>query len=361
MAKKGTRKAKAKAKARSSIPASNVECADSPFRIAYPNHVGSRTQSPEAVTTKLLPDEVGSSCEVQPQETWDELMGYRTVQVAGEEFHVGDFIFVNHPGVAYDGEHGNGHTTRFWIARILEIRARDSENVYIRVYWAYWPEELPGGRKAHQPMAELVLSNHMDVINAMTVAGIAKVQHWLEDDDEENPIGLFWRQNYIFQDQRLSVSHQVSMAPTRPMLNHPVLVQPIKEHCWCRGPQNPDKMLVYCNNKQCECWLHEECLVRYRLQKAYKRIEAEEMFEAVASGQRRPKRKKRSEDEPWSGMLEATLKQGASNKPLRIIIRDIRGNKSKKVKTAKMTATNALSTRSWEEPVTCLFCGETIE
>ena len=30
-----------------------------------------------------------------------------------------------------------------WVARILEIRASDEHHVYARVYWMYWPHELP--------------------------------------------------------------------------------------------------------------------------------------------------------------------------------------------------------------------------
>ncbi len=124
-----------------------------------------------------------------------------------------DFIFVNHAGVAYEHKY-YARAAPFWVARVLEIRALDSENVYIRVYWAYWPDELPGGRQPHQPFEELVLSNHMEIINAETVAGKANVQHWTEEDDE-NPVGLFWRQNFTVQDQRLSVSHHVPVEGRR--------------------------------------------------------------------------------------------------------------------------------------------------
>ena len=34
----------------------------------------------------------------------------------------------------------------FWVAKVLEIRALDSQHVYLRVFWLYWPSELPGGR-----------------------------------------------------------------------------------------------------------------------------------------------------------------------------------------------------------------------
>lgn len=34
---------------------------------------------------------------------------------------------------------------RNWVACILEIRAADEHHVFARVYWLYWPDELPPG------------------------------------------------------------------------------------------------------------------------------------------------------------------------------------------------------------------------
>lgn len=57
-----------------------------------------------------------------------------------------------------------------WVARILEIRAKDEHHVYARVYWMYWPDELPAGtlegkrtvagRQPYHGANELVASNH---------------------------------------------------------------------------------------------------------------------------------------------------------------------------------------------------------
>lgn len=58
----------------------------------------------------------------------------------------------------------------YWVARILEVRASDEHHVYARVYWMYWPEELPlgtlngkkqiSGRQPYHGQHELVASNH---------------------------------------------------------------------------------------------------------------------------------------------------------------------------------------------------------
>lgn len=57
-----------------------------------------------------------------------------------------------------------------WVARILEIRAKDEHHVYARVYWMYWPDELPErsryngklvkGRQPYHGQHELIASNH---------------------------------------------------------------------------------------------------------------------------------------------------------------------------------------------------------
>ena len=57
-----------------------------------------------------------------------------------------------------------------WVARILEIRASDEHHVYARVYWMYWPDELPHGtldgkkmvqgRQPYHGANELIASNH---------------------------------------------------------------------------------------------------------------------------------------------------------------------------------------------------------
>ena len=57
-----------------------------------------------------------------------------------------------------------------WVARILEIRASDEHHVYARVYWMYWPDELPvgtqegrrtvHGRQSYHGQNELIASNH---------------------------------------------------------------------------------------------------------------------------------------------------------------------------------------------------------
>ena len=67
---------------------------------------------------------------------------------------------------------------------MLEVRALDSEHVYVRVAWLNQPEDLDTGRKAYHGRNELIPTNQIDIIDAMTVNGKLPVYHWNEEDDE---------------------------------------------------------------------------------------------------------------------------------------------------------------------------------
>ena len=85
-----------------------------------------------------------------------------------------------------------------WLARILEVRAGDPTHVYLRVYWAYRPEDLLEGRQPHHGDSEIIVSNHMDIIEARSVESIANVIHWDEyAEEKEWPARdqLYWRQS----------------------------------------------------------------------------------------------------------------------------------------------------------------------
>ena len=94
---------------------------------------------------------------------------------------------------------------QFWIARVLEVRASSPSAVYLRVYWMYWPTELPSGQDYYHGKSELVASNHMEIIDAMTVSGMAEVSHLIEEDEAPVATGLYWRQKFDFRTKKLSV------------------------------------------------------------------------------------------------------------------------------------------------------------
>jgi hypothetical protein len=86
-----------------------------------------------------------------------------------------------------------------WKAKVLEVRALDPEHVYIRVAWLNRPEDLDSGRKDYHGANELIPTNQLDIIDAMTVNGRLDIYHWVEEDDESQMPGIgehFWRQTY---------------------------------------------------------------------------------------------------------------------------------------------------------------------
>ncbi|KAK4105381.1 hypothetical protein N658DRAFT_416262 [Parathielavia hyrcaniae] len=148
-----------------------------------------------------------------------------------------------------------------WVARILEIRASDEHHVYARVYWMYWPDELPQGthdgkkviqgRQPYHGLNELVASNHMDIINVVSVTSQAQVKQWYEENDEEIQNALYWRQAFDVRTYELSTVELV---------------------CSCNTPANPDKILIGCTMESCKKWMHEQCILDDALRSVYKRL-----------------------------------------------------------------------------------------
>lgn len=115
--------------------------------------------------------------------------------VCEQEFEVGQIIFIK----TTDADFDSTNMKHFAVGRVLEVRAGDASHVYLRIYYLYKPEELPEGRQPHHGANELIASNHMDIVEALTVADKADVMHWEEDPDGSDwPADdqLFWRQIY---------------------------------------------------------------------------------------------------------------------------------------------------------------------
>jgi hypothetical protein len=175
---------------------------------------------------------------VKPTAEWESTLRYRKFTINESEFEVGQTIFVSKTEEAQDAESVIQH----WIGKVLEVRAGDAAHVYLRVYWLYRPEDLPEGRQPYHAESELIASNHMDVIEALSVIDKATVIHWDEDIDKPWPLKdqLFWRQTYDvgkLKSRRLSSLRKV---------------------CVDQAPCNPDEGLVQCPS--CSEWLHAHCL-----------------------------------------------------------------------------------------------------
>ncbi|KAK9464127.1 uncharacterized protein V1516DRAFT_669624 [Lipomyces oligophaga] len=217
-----------------------------PFSIIRKSSSSSKKQTKKRKASSLqsdfpiyLPPEDSPAYEVTPKSEWEKLATYRNFVVSKERFTIGDYVFVNHNKVDMDL---TNDASKFWIGRIIETRASAPTHVYVRLFWMYWPNELPGGKRYYHAQNELVASNHMDIVDAMSVAGKATVVYWNETMGDLEAIipeySLFWRQTYD------SYTNQL---------------QPLATHCKCNRSYNPDESMIFC--KHCKNWLHESCII----------------------------------------------------------------------------------------------------
>ena len=69
----------------------------------------------------------------------------------------------------------------------------------------YSPDELPQSRQPYHGKTEVIASNHMEILDAMTVSDRAPVTHWEERDDDPPMSGPYWRQRFDYLTKKLSV------------------------------------------------------------------------------------------------------------------------------------------------------------
>ncbi|PHH87753.1 hypothetical protein CDD83_8452 [Cordyceps sp. RAO-2017] len=206
---------------------------------------------------------------VEPRKRWLDMTRYNSFVLNNVKYYTEDFVYIANDATIERQKATNKdpdrqgllQSTDYWVAKILEVRALDEHHVYARVYWMYSPDELPpntldgkklvSGRQPYHGQNELIASNHMDVINVVSVAMRAVVNQWVETDDEQVQDALYWRQAF---DCRTSQLSSVEMT------------------CKCKAPANPDKTLIGCTNPLCSEWLHYECLLHDALTRVYDRL-----------------------------------------------------------------------------------------
>ncbi|KAG8359109.1 hypothetical protein FVEN_g3488 [Fusarium venenatum] len=206
---------------------------------------------------------------VEPGKRWQDMTRYNSFVLNSIKYYSEGFVYVaNESTVEHqkaqnesNGAYKKDSREESWVARILEIRASDEHHVYARVYWMYWPDELPPGtidgkktvqgRQPYHGHNELIASNHMDIINVVSVTAPASVNQWIESDDEEIQDALYWRQAYDCRNSQLSS---------------------VDIMCKCQTPANPDKTLIGCTNSECGQWMHRECLAHEVLMQVYERL-----------------------------------------------------------------------------------------
>ncbi|KAI9679977.1 MAG: hypothetical protein M1817_004992 [Caeruleum heppii] len=387
---------------------------ESPFTVDYPTlrtptSRARNTRSPKlaklqrgTMTDELsvFGEDLNIAYTVRPEEHWLGMKQYRNFVVGHENFSEHELVLVNHASADASGSLPAHLPEReYWTARVLEIRATDPQNVYLRVHWFYSPPELRDGAKPYHGKDELLPSNHQEVIDAMSVAGKANVRHWKEEDDEPVLEGMYWRQTYAFHTNKLS---------------------PVRLHCHCKTAHNPDKIMIGCSNPTCKIWLHQECILRDKLSAIDRRERARDHDhgnttttnthttpshdpKTPPAQQRKKKKKKRksgpvsaavrekeqrADEDRWNGLFEATIigvgTDGSEGMgPPKVRITDLRRQEGEEsdehkdgdgdghedvdeekgeegINGAETTKTIGRKNRVWEEEISCLGCGERI-
>ncbi|RMZ76141.1 hypothetical protein DV738_g5118, partial [Chaetothyriales sp. CBS 135597] len=234
-------------------PGFTVQC---PAKTPSPNESRKRPLDVFLDSDTPGPAELQIDYSIRPGSKWNGMRRYRNVKYQENDFPIDTFILVNRtypppsppPEDATHEQILEYQRTNTWVGKIQETRAEDEHRVFLRVFWLYWPQELPGGRRAYHGQQELVLSNHVEVVEATTISGRAEVSHWTEeddDDDDERPLyPLFWRQT-------LDLKPGPDGKPT---------LSALRKHCVCRKEYNPDNIMFKCIQDSCGIWNHKECL-----------------------------------------------------------------------------------------------------
>ena len=149
------------------------------------------------------------------------------------------------------------------MARILEIRAKDAQNVYVRVYWLYRPDELLNGRQWYHGTAEYIATNHMEIVDALRFIRHIPIIHvnnevsWLQ----QAQLACYWRQTYDYMLQKLSVG-PLCCRSSHPLMWSNLGTQDPVMHCICSTPVNLDEQPIHCNGDRCGLLLHRHCITR---------------------------------------------------------------------------------------------------
>ncbi|KIW22894.1 uncharacterized protein PV07_11142 [Cladophialophora immunda] len=252
---------------------------------------------------------------VKPGSSWDSLKRYKNAQLServGPQFTLGSFAYVNRhlppqPAPSEDAseeEKLEYDKANFWVALVSEIKAEDQATVFARVFWLYWPDELPMGRQPYHGKRELVMSNHVDIIEAQTLTWTAEISHWNESDDSnKTQLGeTYWRQT-------LDINKAAG---------DPRALSKLRKFCICGGYDNPELEMYQCLG--CRTWNHEACLITAMEQRAWERFkkgtltnESQEKGENGTSSRKPSKMTKRAfklklkGKKPWAGKLEGKI------------------------------------------------------
>ena len=194
--------------------ARNPPVADNPFHVTVLPYIASfktpasapKSSKWSSVHQQNAVDKGGPRCmyQISPVNKWNEMKKYNKFVITEKSFAIGDYVYIYHADQV-ESALLNPAVKSYWVAQVLEIRAMDTKRVFLRVFWMYWPDEVPiGGRQDYHGTQELIASNHMDIVDAMTVTDRADVQR-LKETSSTPVDDLYWRQTYDVVANKLSV------------------------------------------------------------------------------------------------------------------------------------------------------------
>ncbi|PWI65101.1 hypothetical protein PCL_07400 [Purpureocillium lilacinum] len=165
------------------------------------------------------------SYRIEPLKGWLRMTRYKSFSLNNVKYCSDDFVYVANDTTVERQKCAKEDPDRpdraglkeHWVARVLEIRASDEHHVYARVYWMYSPDDLPPESAADQgpvpeqvanySQNELIASNHMDIINVVSVVGRATVNHVCASTAEGE---LHWQWAFDYRTSKLSVNYPFS-------------------------------------------------------------------------------------------------------------------------------------------------------
>ncbi|KAL8693814.1 MAG: hypothetical protein Q9218_001414 [Villophora microphyllina] len=202
---------------------------------------------------------------IRPESVWNSLKKYRNFMMKGKQYSVHQYAkFLRYQPLPKERHPLDTDLEISCIARILEIRAKDPQNVYVRVYWLYQPEETPGGRQVYHGHGELIATNHMEIVDALRCVRHVEVIHLVDDtvppktanvhDQEEgiDPLTLDVGTHPLPRKTRKSV---ISPFQSQPNIAIDIIVSQRADH---RG----QKRLLYTDRQEKRSWeMDIHCLV----------------------------------------------------------------------------------------------------
>ncbi|KAI4220334.1 MAG: hypothetical protein L6R36_007700 [Xanthoria steineri] len=283
-----------------------------------------------------LPPKLNTVVHIRPEAIWASLGKYNSFIIRNHKYAVHHYALVSRfqplPKMHDPLDIDTGISCP---ARILEIRAHDTKNVYIRLYWLYTPDQLRGGRQPYHGKDELIVTNHMEILDAARV--IEPITAVALKGQEESWQGStpgkqnYWRQTYHFLTQALS---------------------PPETHCICHRPVWPDDLLVRCTNPHCALLLHAKCIEDATVTKLRLQLQQQQQQANLAFGKPLPGFHLR-------GPAASTGHNGAVATDY--VTRTLVSQRPRSYSRKRVRCTDVRADRHWELDIDCLGCGRRIQ